>query len=79
MTATTALRMVDIHNRAARLLPKPMLPNIAKAIRTSNRTPKRISTWADPSFRGKSGNCIALVIPGAGAAIPSRAYAKLSL
>jgi hypothetical protein len=44
MTAMTVLRIVDIHNRAARLLPKPMLPNIAKMTSTSNRKPKRIST-----------------------------------
>jgi hypothetical protein len=30
MVPMTALRMIDIPNKAARLLPKPMLPNARK-------------------------------------------------
>ncbi len=33
MAPTTPLRIVDIHSNAARLLPKPMLPNAAKITR----------------------------------------------
>src|SRR6266403_5943574 len=53
----TALRIVDIPSNAARLLPKPMLPNAAKTTRMIIRREKRMSTWVDLSSRGKFGSC----------------------
>jgi hypothetical protein len=52
------LRMVDIHSNATRLLPKPMLPNVAKTTRMIIRKQKRTSTWVDLSSCGRFGNCI---------------------
>src|SRR6267142_1365238 len=57
MVAMTVLRMVDIPSNAARLLPKPMLPNAAKTTRTIIRRQKRMSTWVDLSSRGRFGTC----------------------
>jgi hypothetical protein len=48
--------MMDIPSNAARLLPKPMLPNAAKT-RMIVRRQKRTSTWVDLSSRGKFGSC----------------------
>src|SRR5258708_34359716 len=57
MVPMTALRMVDIHSSAARLLPKPMLPNVANRVRMIIRRPKRAITWADLSCCGRFGSC----------------------
>jgi hypothetical protein len=57
MTPIMALRMVDIHSNAARVLPKPTLPSDAKMTRTIIRRPKRAITWADLSCCGKFGSC----------------------
>src|SRR3984893_8174341 len=57
MAPMTALRMMDIDSNAARLLPKPMLPNAAKITRMLIRRQKRTSTWVDLSCRGKFGSC----------------------
>src|ERR1700730_2824953 len=57
MAPMTALRMMDIPCNAARLLPKPRLPNAAKMIRMIVRRTKRTSTWADLNSRGKFGSC----------------------
>jgi hypothetical protein len=57
MVPMTALRMVDIPSNAARLLPKPMLPNAAKTTRMIIRRQKRTSTWVDLSSRGRFGTC----------------------
>jgi hypothetical protein len=57
MKPMTALRIVDIHSYAARLLPKPMLPNAAKTAKMLIRTQKRASTWVDPSSCGRFGGC----------------------
>src|SRR5450755_1849450 len=51
MAPIMALRMVDIHNSAARLAPKPMLPNAANATRMAMRSEKRTSTWVELSCR----------------------------
>src|ERR1700731_1886625 len=66
--ASTALRMVDIHNSAVRLRPKPMLPKAAKIRRTITRKPKRAITsavlsWVDFSSRVKSGSRAKFGIP----------------
>src|SRR5258705_2557512 len=53
----TALRIADIPSNAARLLPKPMLPNAAKTTRMIIRRQKRMSTWVDLSSRGRFGTC----------------------
>ena len=58
MAPMTALRMVDIPSNAARLVPKPMLPNVAKTTRMIIRKQKRTSTWVDLSSCGKLGSCI---------------------
>jgi hypothetical protein len=55
--AMTPLRTMDIHSNAARLLPKPMLPNAAKITRTIIRRKKRTSTWVNLNSRGKFGSC----------------------
>src|SRR5450631_4148660 len=57
MAPTTALRMVDIHSSAARLLPKPMLPNAANSVRMIIRRPKRAITWVDLSCCDRFGSC----------------------
>src|SRR5216683_2523664 len=57
MAPMTALRMVDMHNSAARLLPKPMPPNVAKRARMNIRRQKRAITWIDLSCRGRFGIC----------------------
>src|ERR1700737_2298108 len=57
MAPMTALRMMDIDSNAARLLPKPMLPNAAKITRMLIRRQKRTSTWVDLSSRGRFGSC----------------------
>src|SRR5229473_273095 len=57
MVPRTALRMVDIPSNAARLLPKPMLPNVAKRARMNIRRQKRAITWTDLSCRGRFGSC----------------------
>src|ERR1700687_4109410 len=57
MAPMTALRVMDIDSTAARLLPKPMLPNAAKIARTLIRRKKRTSTWVDLSSRGRFGSC----------------------
>ena len=57
MAPMTALRMVDIHSSAARLLPKPMLPNAANSVRMIIRRQKRASTWVDLSSCGRFGSC----------------------
>jgi hypothetical protein len=49
--------MMAIHNNAARLLPKPMLPNAAKMTRVLVRRQKRTSTWVDLNCRGRFGSC----------------------
>src|ERR1700732_4859340 len=59
--ASTALRMVDIHNSAVRLRPKPMLPKAAKITRTTTRRQKRTITavdfsWVDFSSRVRFGS-----------------------
>src|ERR1700693_1541300 len=66
--ASTALRMVDIHNSAVRLRPKPMLPKAAKITRTITRKQKRAITSVvlrrvDVSSRVKSGISAKLGIP----------------
>src|SRR6266851_5742579 len=57
MAPMTALRIVDIHSNAARLLPKPMPPNVAKRARMNIRRQKRAITWTDLSCRGRFGIC----------------------
>src|ERR1700682_3427201 len=57
MVPMTALRMMDIPSNAARLLPKPMLPNAAKITRMIIRRPKRRSTCVDLTSCGKFGSC----------------------
>ena len=57
MTPMTALRTVDMHSNATRLLPKPMLPSVAKITRMIIRRPKRAITWVDRSCCDKFGNC----------------------
>src|SRR5450631_744563 len=57
MAPMTALRMVDIPSNAARLVPKPMPPNVAKSARMNIRRQKRAITWTDLSCRGRSGSC----------------------
>jgi hypothetical protein len=48
---TMALRIVDMHNSATRLLPKPKLPNAAKTTRMIIRSQKRMIT------SGRFGSC----------------------
>ena len=50
MAPMTALRMVDIPSNAARLVPKPMLPNVAKRARMNIRRQKRAITWTRVVF-----------------------------
>src|SRR5258706_16375722 len=57
MVPMTALRMIDIPNKAARLLPKPMLPNAAKITRMIVRRKKRATTWVGLNSRGRFGSC----------------------
>ena len=57
MVPMTALRMIDIPNKAARLLPKPMLPNAAKITRMIVRRKKRATTWVGLNSRGRIGSC----------------------
>src|SRR5260221_9590782 len=57
MLPMTALRMIDIPNKAARLLPKPMLPNAAKITRMIVRRRKRATTWVGLNSRGRFGSC----------------------
>jgi hypothetical protein len=57
MKPMTALRIVDIHSNAAKLLPKPMLPKAAKIAKMLIRRQKRASTWIDLSSCGRSGSC----------------------
>src|SRR5260370_11944090 len=57
MLPMTALRMIDIPNKAARLLPKPMLPNAAKITRMIVRRKKRATTWVGLNSRGRFGSC----------------------
>ena len=52
MAPMAALKMADIHNSAARLLPKPMLPNAAKITRMIIRRQNRMIIWVDRSSRG---------------------------
>jgi len=87
MAAMTALRIVDIHSNAARLLSKPMLPTVAKITRMIIRRPKRTITRVDRSCCGRFGSCAkirssdgcALHGPTAPAAGPGTSlYAKLS-
>jgi hypothetical protein len=57
MAPMTALRIVDIQSNAARLLPKPMLPNVANSVRMNIRRQKRAITWTDLSCCGRFGSC----------------------
>src|SRR5260370_28876656 len=57
MGPMTGLWMIDIPNKAARLLPKPMLPNAAKITRMIVRRKKRATTWVGLNSRGRFGRC----------------------
>src|SRR3977135_3419879 len=57
ISSRPALKMVHTPSNAARLLPKPMLPNAAKITRMIMRRQKRTSTWVDFNSRGRFGTC----------------------
>src|SRR5260370_22261389 len=57
MGPMTGLWMIDIPNKAARLLPKPMLPNAAKITRMIVRRKKRATTWVGLNSCGRFGSC----------------------
>ncbi len=54
MTAMTALRMVDIHNSAARLRPKPMPPNVGEDDQNDHAQAEANEHLGRSQFRGSS-------------------------